>query len=305
MELINARIGGKMRELVRQWLTAEPLARYAESFIDDKLREPVIFGGLTVLHYYMFEGKGGDELGAAAAVELMILASDMLDDLEDGDAPAKPWMQAPPAHALHVATALLTLAQHALVESAPDRRLGGELAWMMNRQLLQSADGQMLDLMNGIRDEASYLAMVRQKSASLFVLACMAGVMAAGRPWNDKVAEYAAELGMAAQIKNDIKDLLRWDEKSDFLQRKASLPLFYLLESVSDRDAWIAEYYEGRLSDADVRDKETAFREACERTGATLYGSVMGRMHYNRFRELVEALDAVPEWKTKLLEAAR
>ncbi|RIX50851.1 hypothetical protein D3P08_19345 [Paenibacillus nanensis] len=297
----NSRVGSKMKEIVLAWFSAEPLARYTLQFIADKQEEKMMFGELTNIHYRMFGGQNADIEAASAAIELFILASDILDDLEDGDAPSKPWMNIPHALSLHIATSLITLSQQALLRAAPNAAMRGELADMMNRQLLQSANGQMLDLMNDIPDEDAYLEMVRQKSASLLVLACMAGVMLAGRPWHPDVADYAAELGIAAQLRNDIRDLLRWDEKSDFLNRKRTLLTLYLLESPEEQSGWLKAYYAGGIDLSEAAGHKALFLQTCEQSGAALYGSVVSRMHYNRFEEKLAGLDADSTWKERLL----
>ncbi|MGO4376319.1 polyprenyl synthetase family protein, partial [Paenibacillus sp. MCAF20] len=147
-----------------------------------------------------------------------------------------------------------------------------ELVDLMNRQLLHAANGQMLDLMDHATDEETYLETVKLKSASLLLFACMTGVIAAGKPWQPIVAEYAIEIGIAAQIRNDLRDLLRWDEKSDFLQRKRTLLTMYIIESVTGDDQWIADYFEGLLSKQEVERRSELFEEACERSGTLLYG---------------------------------
>jgi competence protein ComQ len=294
-------IGQQMLRMVQRFFTAEPLARFAEVFIKDKLAETIRFGQLTVIHYRMFGGIGDEVYEAAAAVELFILASDILDDLQDQDAPHKSWMQAPQPIAIHVASALLTLSQQAMLSCATNDEMRIALMEMMNRLLLQSANGQMLDIMNDIVDEQSYLDMVKQKSATLLQLACMTGVMIAGQPWNSIVAEYAIEIGVAAQIQNDLRDLQRWDDKSDFLQRKRTLLTLYLIESEADEDRWIKDYFEDRLSIEEVAMKRELFLETCERTGTILYGSVMSRMHYNRFEELVDTIQEIGPWKSTFL----
>ncbi|MHA7967500.1 polyprenyl synthetase family protein [Paenibacillus sp. CAU 1782] len=302
MEEFKARIADSMMELTRRWLSDGPLRSYTEAFIQEKTKEPMVFGELAIHHYYMFGGREGSEVETAAAIELAILACDILDDLEDGDAPSKLWMNTPPPHALHVATSLLAMAPSALAASVEDESAGARLASMMNRQLLHSAEGQMVDLVDHINDEASYLDMVSRKSAPLFIMSCMAGVLATGRQWDDGVALYARELGIASQIKNDVRDLLRWDEKSDFLRRKGSLPMLWLLENAGEEYSWIADYYAGRVSMDAVLDKKSQFEEACETSGAILYASVLGRLHYNRFYSLVEKIDAEELWKHKLLQ---
>lgn len=297
----NLLIGQQMRRLVQQFFTAEPLSHFAELFIEDKLAESIRFGQLTVIHYRMFGGKDEEAYKAAAAVELFILASDILDDLQDQDAPHKPWMQAPQPAAIHVASALLTLSQQAMLNCTTNSEIRIALLEMMNDQLLKSANGQMIDVMNEISDEQSYLDMVKQKSATLLQFACMAGVMLAGRPWNNIVAEYAAEIGIAAQIQNDLRDLLRWDDKSDFLKRKRTLLTMYLMEGEAEEDQWIKAYFQGHRSAEDIAQKRELFLEACERTGAILYGSVMSRIHYNRFEELLDSFQEIGAWKSTLL----
>ncbi len=294
-------IGQQMQKQVQRFFTAEPLLRFAEAFIEDKLAESLRFGQLTVLHYRMFGGKGEDPYKAAAAVELFILASDILDDLQDQDAPHKPWMQASLPAALHVATALLTLSQQAMLQSTTNADIRLALLDMMNAQLIQSANGQMLDIMNEMNDEQAYLDVIKQKSAVLLQFACMTGVMLAGQPWHPVVAEYSLEIGLAAQIQNDLRDLLRWDDKSDFLQKKLTLLTLYLIEGDAEEDLWIREYFEGRRSTEEIAKNHEIFLEACERTGTILYGSVMSRMHYNRFEELLDTIQEISPWKTTFL----
>lgn len=298
----KARIAESMIELAQRWLDDGPLRSYTEAFIQEKIKEPMVFGELVIYHYYMFHGREGNEMETAAAIELAILACDILDDLEDGDASSKLWMNTPPPHALHVATSLLAMAPTALAASVEDDSAGARLASMMNRQLLYSAEGQMLDLVDQISDENSYLDMVSRKSAPLFVMSCMAGVLATGRLWDEGVAIYARELGIASQIRNDLRDLLAWDEKSDFLRRKSSLPMLWLMENTGEEYVWISDYYTGRVSVDAVLDKKSQFKEACEKSGAILYASVQGRLYYNRFCLLLEQTDADELWKNKLLQ---
>ncbi|MFD0588870.1 polyprenyl synthetase family protein [Paenibacillus sp. GCM10027627] len=292
----------RMQEAIETYCTAEPLKRYALLFVEEKLKGSMLFGELTAAHYYMFEGHSADIARAAAAVELFVLASDILDDLEDEDAPSMPWMGVPAPHALHVAASLMTLSQQTLLDSVADVALRGELAVMMNKQMLRSANGQMLDLMNTIQEEEPFLEMVRQKSSSLLVLACMAGVLAAGRPWNEEVAMYAADLGIAAQIRNDCRDLLRWDEKSDFLGKKKTLLTLYLLEGPEEQSGWMRDYYEGRSPKEDIRDKHSLFLQICEQSGVLLYGSVISRMHYDKFQDRFLAIEADSKSKDRVIQ---
>lgn len=302
MEDIMPIIGQNMLRISDKYFWAEPLAEYARAFIREKQAESMRFGLLTVLHYRMFGGSSESIYQAAAAVELFILASDILDDLQDGDAPHQAWSQVPAAAAMQVAVSLMVLSQQAMLELEFGQTELIRVLQMMNEQLLKAANGQMLDLMNAVTDEESYLKVVQHKSAALIVFACMTGVMLAGRDWHPIVAEYAEEVGMAAQIKNDIRDLLRWDDKNDFILRKKTLLTLFLLEEIAEQDQWIADYFEGRISLADVLDRQQMLEEACNRTGAALYGSVHMRMHFNRFQELLDDVPEAASNKDKLLQ---
>nr|WP_253944912.1 polyprenyl synthetase family protein [Paenibacillus sp. NEAU-GSW1] len=240
----------------------------------------------------MFGGKGKAVYLAASSIELFVLASDILDDLQDQDAPQQPWSRAPLPVALHLAASFMTLSQQAIAACGEEPAIVLRTMEMMNRQLLTAANGQMADILDAVIDEESYFDVVKKKSAALLVLACMTGVMLSGRSWHAGVAEYALELGIAAQIENDRRDLLRWDEKSDFLQRKKTALTLYLLEDLGEKDRWVADYYEGRLPASSIEGRENDFSELCERSGAMLYGAALFNLHFNRFMEL---LAGVPE----------
>ncbi|MFF2093775.1 polyprenyl synthetase family protein [Paenibacillus sp. NPDC058174] len=300
MEDFAPLIRQEMKQFAVRYFKDEKLLYYANLFMERKFTEPMKFGPLTVLHYRLFGGTSPEAAcRAGASVELFILASDILDDLQDQDAPHQPWSQAPLPIALHLATVLMTLSQQAMTECGLDSGTVLPVIDMMNKQLLIAANGQMADLGNLAADEASYIDIVRNKSAALLVLACMTGVMLTGREWHAGVAEYAEQLGIAAQIENDRRDLLRWDEKNDFLQRKKTLLTLFLLEDLGEGDSWVADYYAGKFNESDVLGMQAEFEQLCERSGTMLYGSAMFSLYFNRFQEL---LGGIPETAGKIDE---
>ncbi|MEF2244261.1 MULTISPECIES: polyprenyl synthetase family protein [unclassified Paenibacillus] len=301
---LSMQISSYMLKLAEQWFTTSSMLQNATAYIKEKEKENLFFGQLVLCHYYMFEGQAEEEriFKAAAAIELAVLATDILDDIQDQDAPHKIWMKSPEPVALHIATSMLTLSQQGLLESANGPLVQAELALLMNKQLLQAANGQMSDILNESADEDDYLEMVRAKSASLLVLASMAGVLLAGKPWNERVAQYASDLGIAAQLRNDLRDLLRWDDKSDFLQRKRSLLTMYLLEDEQEELQWIRDYYEDKLTVNDIADKREQFEEICHQSGAVLYGSVMSRKYYESFKEIIDEVNVDDYWRNQLLK---
>lgn len=76
-----------------------------------------------------------------------------------------------------------------------------------------------------IKTESEYLEMVEKKSGALVSMACLVGAALADDKNNSPIIEkYAKNLGIAAQIDNDLCALFRWDEKNDIKTKKISLP---------------------------------------------------------------------------------
>ena len=146
--------------------------------------------------------------------------------------------------------------------------------------------------------------MVKQKSAGLLVAACMIGTLLATGESSGAVRGYAEEMGIAAQIKNDIRDLVNWDNKNDFWNRKKTLPTLYLLQSLSEEQGWITDYFEGRLQMEDVAHRREEIESIIEHSGTYLYTSVRMRTHYYNYLDLVGQLGLSPSWKDQMLAMA-
>ncbi|MNV39694.1 Polyprenyl synthetase [compost metagenome] len=166
---------------------------------------------------------------------------------------------------------------------------------------MTSINGQMLDLMNMADSEEAYIHQTEQKSASLLVLSCMTGVVLAANEWNDTVAEYATEIGIAAQMKNDIRDMLNWEEKNDFIHRKKTILTMHLIRSLGDEEHWLSAYFGGQGSAEDLLGRKAEIEQLCGQHGTLLYASVQMRTHYYRFMELLESASFDKAWKEQLL----
>jgi competence protein ComQ len=289
---------------IDRYFRVKLLHEAAQAAIETKFSESLLFGKMTVLHYRMFGGEDSGIYKAAAAVEMMILALDIIDDLQDEDHADMPWCQLPKDIALNLAIGFLSLSQEVLLYSEFSAEQIRDIAALFNDQLLAAINGQTLDLLNEIETEEDYLVMVRQKSAALLVCACMTGVILATGSADVRVAEYAEEIGIAAQIKNDYRDLLNWDSKNDFIRRKRTLPLLFLLAEIGENDQWITEYFAGRLEPGDVMHRFAEFGDAVERTGTQLYTSVRMRSHYYRFLNVIEQMEIDSKWRDLIIEAA-
>ncbi|MGN7456295.1 polyprenyl synthetase family protein [Paenibacillus pasadenensis] len=305
MEQTIRRMEQAMKESVEAHFVLPQLREMALACLEQKLSESMLFGKMTMLHYRMYKGEDDERIyRAAAAVELMILSLDMIDDVQDQDNPAVPWSAYRPEIALNLALGMLMIAQRLLLESGFEPERAQQAARLLSMQVLTAVHGQTLDLLNDIPDEDAYLAMVSQKSAALLVCGCMIGTVLATGEWKEQVRGYAEQLGIAAQIKNDIRDLANWTDKNDFLNRKLTLPTLFLLQAVTDEDRWVIDYYEGRLSMEEVRHRREELEAILEKTGTMLYSSVRMRTHYYRFLELLEQLELEEGWRDQMLALA-
>ncbi len=86
-------------------------------------------------------------------------------------------------------------------------------------------------------DEATYLQIISEKTASLFTASCESGAVAAGadKKVQEKLKEYGQNLGMAFQITDDLLDWVGETEKTgkglgnDLREGKITLPLIHTL----------------------------------------------------------------------------
>jgi geranylgeranyl pyrophosphate synthase len=189
------------------------------------------------------EGYAG---GVALAVESLVCAIDIFDDLSDGDQTLL-IRQLGMGRALNVAAALLMLSQEAILmansgageATAPT----GALLAALQQATLCCLAGQQRDLLAESLPLAGYpyedcLALAAAKAGSLMSLACRLGAISAGAPaeLTERFATLGELLGIAGQLDNDCHDL--YDlllglpspatggaQKSDLARGKKTLPL--------------------------------------------------------------------------------
>jgi octaprenyl-diphosphate synthase len=110
------------------------------------------------------------------------------------------------------------------------------------------AEGEVLQLMNigdADTDEASYLRVVRYKTAKLFEAATRVGAIVGGATKSDEdaIANYGMHLGTAFQIIDDVLDYSGEAGETgknvgdDLAEGKPTLPLIYVLRNGSTKDA--------------------------------------------------------------------
>lgn len=178
------------------------------------------------------EALGGEMRQAqqvAAALEIGRIAAGCLDEWQDQDTVNALWRTLGPARTVNLATGLISLTFLVLGRLAD---LGAEPSLVLrlheefHRTLLQMCAGQDADLAEGLSlDDHERVA--GAKSGSLFRLGCRAGAMVAGAS-PDVIARYGDfgyNLGMVAQMWNDLEGLAGVQGKGDAGQQRSLLIL--------------------------------------------------------------------------------
>lgn len=219
-------------------------------------------------------------LPVAAALQFMLAAGDVLDDIEDTgsgqDNVEQGW-------AINAATAMILLAEQSiarLAEYGLNNRMCLQAARLLNMYYTRACRGQGLDIRNTGNTrltEAAYLRIISLKSASQFECACHLGALAGGASGalQREFRLFGRHLGMAVQLAND---LAGFEDGSDIAQRKMTLPLIF---AINNSDLRIKR----RLTRAwrrDEMDEATAgvLRQAARESGALYYTT----LKYDIFR---------------------
>lgn len=293
-----AAIKDSIFEIINTEIVQEDLKAQLLSYVDHQSRKDFTFAELLILHYNMFDGEENAEIyTVAAAVELLILSFDILDDIEDGDSTDKPW-STEPSLALNATTALLFTSAKVIQSTSFEHK--DEVASVLYTYALQSINGQHKDLLNKCRTEAEYLEMTLEKSGSLTKLACVIGTFLATGDCPQEVKLYARLIGLIGQINNDLVDIATWDEKNDLIHKKYTLPIIYLLNRKGDQLQIIRDYYEGTVVVREIIERQQFVDEKFKETGAITYTEVIKRIQQNKVFSEVGKLNIKQEYLVQL-----
>jgi len=291
-----------MRGKINQYFIQSHLRVLATSFLEYKLSESFIFSDLTRLHYQMLGGNSPEIEKAGAAVELMVLALDIYDDLQDRDNLDVPWSQVDPAQALNVAIGLQSLSIATLDDCSFSNSSRTRAMRYLNHGILRSVNGQHTDLLNYVNEEEDCLHMIRNKSGSLIACACLIGATLVTDEHHELIAQYGQSIGTIGQIRNDIKGISRWDLRNDLLNRKRTLPILYFLDHDHPIMQTVRDYYEGYASQTDLLSLKNQIIDLIESSGSKQYAEVILRTLQYEAKELIEKLPVEQEWKQKIVE---
>ena len=187
-------------------------------------------------------------LPVGAAIQLMLAAGDVFDDLEDADSPESLSAKYGAALSISAATTLLILAERAinrLKTTGIEDSVTIRSCDIFNSYYSIACTGQHLDLSaphNSPVSEDRYLKILGMKSASQIECACHIGALIATADNGiiEAYSDFGRNLGMAAQIAND---LLGITGGKDITMRNITLPVLYALTNANKKTRMEIEKY--------------------------------------------------------------
>lgn len=283
----------EMLRLIDRYFVQTDLKEKAQQSVNYKKDEGFHFGELTIFHHEMFGGKSKHIISAAATVELLILSSDLFDDLQDQDNSSTPWSKWNPALTLNIATGLLYLSTIAMNLIG----ITNNLRQKFDQLVIQTLNGQHSDILNTIKTEEQYIDITSQISGSLVALACLTGTILATENHHDIVRKYAIHIGIVEQIKNDLNDIFSFD-KSDWRLKKHTLPILFILEH--NIQSIIFDYYNSIISFKDLCTEKENVKKILLDSGAITYANSILRKHQLLAIEQMKILPICNEYKARL-----
>jgi geranylgeranyl pyrophosphate synthase len=208
-----------------------------ESAISQDKPEMALLPGLCCL------AGGGEASWAdhiAAAWQLFYAAADIMDSLQDQDAPASWWADLGPAAALSASTGLFFSAASLLDQARALQAPGGtapDLTRDFYSCFMTMSSGQYQDLRQSEPSIERYWEIASAKSGAFFSLACRSGArLAVGDdPRIENYGQFGRHLGLLMQILDDLEDLQFLTQPTAPIHMGAlthSLPVIYTLQMV-------------------------------------------------------------------------
>ena len=290
----------RQAELLRDEIEAllAPLSDSASLY--DLVKEPLTKAGRglapatahgrpwTLLPLMVCEAISGhyeNALPVAAALQLLMAAGDVFDDIEDADSSESLSARYGSAVATNVATTLLILAEKSIarlkIRDVEDYIIV-RIMDAVNSFYTTACAGQHLDLSLTSKmfvSEDMYLRVASMKSASQIECACYIGALLANANQEliDTFAIFGHNLGMASQITNDIQGTT---QGSDIVKHKMTLPVIYALTQADGEARNQLELTLGKQSES-VTDP-TQIRDLLFRIGAVHYATLKMEFYKQR-----------------------
>jgi octaprenyl-diphosphate synthase len=238
-------------------------------------------------------GRYDRAIPVAASIQFLRAAAGVFDDIEDADSAASLASRYGQAVAINAASALLNLANKSLLrlrlKGVPDSEVLGIID-TLSSGCIAACEGQHLDLSlsaSKALTEETYLRIAYLKSASTVECACRAGALAAGAPEDliDKFAGFGYNLGMMAQIANDLAGV---DSGADIRKRKITLPAIYALANL-DGDP-LLQVEQAFVRPPEVNPDPLEIKDILFSSGAVYYAAVRMQLYHQAAQKVLNEL---------------
>lgn len=250
------------------------------------------------MHFDVFSNSSSTNIkDLTASIETLMLALDIIDDIQDDDNEEAAWAKMGQASALNIAISLITTSQLHILEDSDD----SNSLKIILRYLSKSIEGQHQDLYGNIDSAEQYINMIKLKSGSLIAMAHIIGASFGELDYSHIIEDYSYDLGVAAQIANDIQDVIKFEEKSDWKLKKKTLPILYLLNPLIKEGEIVRNYYNGKISFDTLLSYKEEIINILKQSGALNYTVAQKILYEQRALTKIESLPISPE-KIKILK---
>jgi len=235
------------------------------------------------------EAAGGEArlaMPLAAVAECFISATDVLDDVQDGDSVDSLERLCGAPTAINVGLYLVFLANmgvHRLSDHGATPRVVRDVAGALAIAGARACAGQQLDLDQSDRllTEVGYTQMIQLKAGALVEGICRAGAIVADA--SSVVIEgygcFGRKLGMALQVGNDLRAMssLRSD-RGDLAHGKRTLPLIFASESTRGCSSSLVSGLHDQLGPN--LEGQARLLQSIRQSGALLYTSLIADVYF-------------------------
>lgn len=262
--------------------------------------ESTRFNNITKIHYNVFKDYSNDENlhRVSKLVQKLILSFDIFDDVQDKDNNRAPW-SSDERQAINLGLFLLT---DAFKEANECTFINKEMALdYIYLNLSNSIQGQYIDIQNSIKTQQEYINMCRAKSGSLISLAALLGVLTTTTENVPEIHSYCLDIGIAAQISNDIKDLVNFEKKNDLLEKKRTLPILFLFNQ-PEGTSLVKDYFLGLVDYSEIRKNRSMVIRQLYNSGALNYARQIKEKYLARAKDKVNRLPIGNSKKLVIIE---
>ncbi|WP_045511483.1 polyprenyl synthetase family protein [Bacillus amyloliquefaciens] len=285
-------IKGKMKEIVEEKINNPHLKDTLHTFINEK--NHFAFGVLAFKHYMAFNGEHYSDIALlASGIELLILAFDIFDDIEDEDNLDKAWMKIDQSVSLNAATSLYSMSLQVICEL----KTNSDFPRLAMKYALNAMQGQHNDLRNFPETEDECLQMIKQKSGSLTAMSAVLGTMLASGEFNEEIENYSYKIGIIKQIENDYYGLFN-KNRSDIRKGRKTLILLFLKRRFNAASEEILDLMNAEAETSYhsfLVDNKKNFEDLLFKAGVNQYVSMLIKMYEEEITTSIKKLNIMIE----------